>query len=99
MFILGHLFDSLALLFSLLFKMLYFLIAIRVLLSWFPVDPFNEVVRAVYALTDPVLSLFRRLPLQIGVIDISPILAFLAISFLDNFVVGLLHKIALQLAG
>ena len=46
MFILGQFFASLALLFSMVFKMVYFLLVIRILLSWFPVDPYNEIIRA-----------------------------------------------------
>ncbi len=96
MFILGQLFASLALLFSMVFKMLYFLIAIRILLSWFPVDPYNEVVKALYAVTEPVLEPLRRLPLHIGMIDLSPMLAFVLLTFLDSFVVGVLKRLAIQ---
>ena len=79
-----------------LFKLMYFLLVIRILLSWFPVDPYNEIVRALYAVTDPVLEPLKRLPLQVGMIDLSPMIAFVLLTFLDTFVVGVLRKLAIQ---
>lgn len=96
MFVLGQFFVSLALLFSMVFKLLYFLIAIRILLSWFPVDPYNDVIRTLYAITDPILEPLRRLPLNVGMIDFSPMIAFILLTFLDSFVVGILRRLAMQ---
>ncbi len=98
MFILAQLFSSLALLFSMVFKMLYFLLVIRIILSWFPVDPFNSVVTTLHAITEPLLAPFRKLPLQMGAIDLTPMVAFLALSFLDHFVVGVLTQLAYRFA-
>lgn len=99
MFILAQLFSSLALLFGMIFKILYFLLVVRIILSWFPVDPYNQVVSVLYQITDPVLGLFRKIPLQIGMMDFTPILAFLAIAFLDHFIVGILTQLAYRFAG
>ena len=99
MFVLAQLFSSLALLFGMIFKILYFLLVVRIILSWFPVDPYNQVVSALYQITDPILGLFRKIPLQIGMMDFTPILAFLAIAFLDHFIVGILTQLAYRFAG
>lgn len=99
MFVIGQLFSSLALLFSMIFKILYFLLVIRIVLSWFAADPFSEPMLTLYKITDVLLAPFRRLPLQIGMIDLSPILAFLALSVLDHFVVGVLARLAVQFGG
>ena len=99
MFILAQLFSSLALLFSMIFKMLYFILVIRIILSWFPIDPYNSVVSTLYQITDPLLAPLRKLPLQIGMLDLSPIFAFLALAFLDHFVVGIFSSLAYQFAG
>ena len=99
MFIFAQLFSSLALLFSMIFKILYFMLVIRIILSWFPVDPYNSVVTTLYQITDPLLAPFRKIPLRIGMIDLSPILAFLALAFLDHFVVGILSSFAYKLAA
>lgn len=94
MFILGELFNSLALLFNMIFRIIYFLLVIRIILSWFSVNPYNEIVQILYKITEPILSPFRRLPLRFGMIDFSPILAFIALSFLGNLIVGILTQLA-----
>ena len=99
MFVLSQLCSSLALLFSMIFKILYILLVIRIILSWFRPDPFNEIVSMLYRVTDPILIPFRRLPLQFGGIDFSPILAFLVLTFLDSFVVGSLRQMAIRFAS
>ncbi len=81
-----------------IFKILYFLLVIRIILSWFPVDPYNSVVSTLHQVTDPILAIFRKIPLQIGALDLTPILAFLVIAFLDHFVVGILTSLAYQFA-
>lgn len=96
MFILSELFRSLALLASLVFNILYILLVIRIILSWVG-DTHNELVQIVYRVTDPILVPFRRLPLQIGGIDFSPIVAFLVLSVVRNFVVNILYQIAYRL--
>jgi len=94
MFILAQLFSSLALLFSMVFKVLYFLLTVRIILSWIPVDPYNTVVNTLYQVTDPLLAPFRKIPLQIGMMDLTPIFAFLVLAFLDHFVVGIFTQLA-----
>lgn len=96
MFIFAQLFSSLALLMSMIFKILYLLLVVRIVLSWFTADPFREPFNTIYRMTEPLLIPFRNLPLQIGMIDFSPILAFLVLSFLDNFLVGVLRGLALK---
>ena len=94
MFILGQLFSSLALLFSMIFNVIYFLLVIRIILSWFAVNPYNDIVQILYKITDPILAPFRRLPLRLGMIDFSPIMAFIVLAFLRNFIVGILTQLA-----
>jgi YggT family protein len=60
-----------------------FLIFIRVLLSWFPMDPYNPIIRALYRVTEPVLAPARRLiPPFRGTLDISPIVVLFALEIL-----------------
>jgi YggT family protein len=99
MIILAQLFSSLALLFSMIFKILYFLLVARIIVSWFSVDPYNSLVNALVQITDPILAPLRRIPLQAGMVDFTPILAFLILAFLDNFIVGILTRLAYQFAG
>lgn len=97
MFILSEMLQSLAHLVSLIFNILYFLLVIRIILSWVNPDPYNEIVQVIYKITDPILMPFRRLPLQAGGIDFSPIIAFLLLSVLRNFIVNVLLQIAYRL--
>jgi Zn-dependent protease len=64
----------------------------RVLLSWLPMlgirlDPYHPILRVLYQITDPVLSPLRRFS-QLGMLDLSPLIAFFLIGFLQNLVVG-----------
>ncbi len=94
MFIIGQFFASLAVLVAMLFKVIYFLLVIRIVVSWFQVDPFSEPINMLYRITEPILLPLRRLPLQIGMIDLSPVVAFILLSFLDHFLVGILQQLA-----
>jgi YggT family protein len=69
---------------GLLLNILWFAILIRVILSWFPVDPSNPIVRIIFEITEPVLAPFRRVIPRIGMFDLSPLAAFLVISFLSQ---------------
>src|SRR3989338_2680052 len=96
MFIIGQFFASLAFLFSMLFKVIYFLLVIRIIISWFQVNPFSEPVNLLYRVTEPILLPLKRLPLQVGMIDFAPVVAFILLSFLDHFVVGIFQQLAYQ---
>lgn len=72
------------------------LILIRVLLSWVNPDPYNQIVQFIYRFTEPLLSRIRRiLPNQWGgMIDFSPIIAFLLIELVKRGVIQLLIRLA-----
>ena len=57
------------------------ILLVRVLLSWFPnLDWSNPVLSTVSSITDPYLIAFRGLIPPIGGLDLSAIVAFLALS-------------------
>jgi YggT family protein len=59
-------------------------LVIRAVLSWVSPDPYNPIVRALYSITEPVLSFLRRkFPLMAGSIDFSPMVAILVLWFLQ----------------
>jgi YggT family protein len=97
MFILAELIRGLALLVSILFSVVYFVLVIRIVISWVGADEYNEIVRIVYSVTDPILAPLRRLPLQVGMIDFSPVVAFLLLSVAKNVIVGILYQLAYRL--
>ena len=62
-----------------------FLLLIRVLLTWFPsIDWSNGILSALCSITDPYLNIFRGVIPPIGGFDISSILAFLLLNFLQG---------------
>jgi len=94
MFILAELLRSLALLISLVVNVIYFLLVIRIVLSWVGADPYNEIVSIIYRVTDPILAPLRRLPLRVGMIDFSPVVAFILLSVIRSFTVNILYQAA-----
>jgi YggT family protein len=67
------------------------LIFVRILLSWFPgIPPWHPLVRALAAVTDPILVPFRRVIPPIGMIDISPIVALVVLQLVGGFAADLL---------
>ena len=96
MFVLGNFVMALAKVVDVLLTMFYWLILIRALLSWVSPDPFNPIVQILNRATEPVLAPIRRL-LPYMAIDISPIIAFLAIMFLKTFLVSTLFEVSYRL--
>ena len=96
MFIFGEFFQSLAFLVNGICQILYWLLFARIIISWFPVDPYHSVVQFLYQVTDPLLNLFRRIPLQIGMLDLTPLLAFFALQFVNRVLVRVLLMLAMQ---
>ena len=61
-----------------------FLLFIRVVGSWFPAIAYSKFMRFVAFYTDPYLKLFRRIVPPIGgVLDLSPMLGFFGLQFLE----------------
>ena len=66
---------------------LYSLIVfVAVILSWFPVDRRNPLVRLLHRLTEPVLEPIRRLLPPIGGLDLSPMVLLIVLQLLKGFV-------------
>ena len=70
----------------------------RIIISWVNADYDNPIVRFLYAATEPVLEpVRRRLPLFAGGFDLSPIVVWIAIIFLQRFLVRSLYELAYAL--
>jgi YggT family protein len=62
---------------------------VRAVLSWFPYSPdspLNPVRRVVITLTEPVLAPFRRIIPPVGMLDLSFLVAFIAVYLVVNLV-------------
>jgi len=67
------------------------LIIARAILSWIRIDQRNQFVRILGALTDPVLNPIQRvIPPIGGTIDISPVVAYIAVQLIKTMVLRLL---------
>lgn len=96
MFVIGEFFLTLRFFIDGLCMLLYWLLIARILVSWLPVDPYHSVVQFLFQVTEPILAPFRRLPLRLGMLDLSPLLAFFMLSFLNNVISRILTQLALQ---
>lgn len=95
MFVLANFISAVAYLVNIALTVYYWLILFRALISWVNPDPYNIIVQFLHRTTEPVLEPIRRLlpPLAI---DISPMIAFFAIVFLNKFLVATLYDLALR---
>lgn len=95
MFIFGYFFMAVAkvLDYVLLFFML--IVLARAVLSWVNPDPYNPIVRFIHSMTEPVLYRIRRIiPMSFGGIDFSPVIVFLGIVFLREFLVNSIMELS-----
>ncbi|WP_456325087.1 YggT family protein [Desulfonauticus submarinus] len=97
MFIIGNFLIAIAKVLDIALSIYMWLIIIRALISWVNPDPYNPIVRFLISVTEPVLYPIRkRLPL-LGGIDFSPIVAILAIIFIQTFLVQSLMQLGMSL--
>jgi len=95
MFIIGYFLSALATILNYALTVYLFIIIARAVLSWVNPDPYNPIVRFIHNVTEPVLYLIRsRFPMVFGGIDLSPMIVFFVIVFLQKFLVASLHRLA-----
>ncbi|HYC21477.1 MAG TPA: YggT family protein [Candidatus Bathyarchaeia archaeon] len=88
MFVVKHFIDATALLLYTVLNLYKWIIIIAAVLSWVRPDPYNPIVRFLYAATEPVLYRVRKvLPLFFGGIDFTPLVVIFALEFLQRFLV------------
>jgi len=95
MFIIHNFIYAIATIVDMILSIYMWIIIARAIISW--VSPFSRhpIVYALIRLTDPVLHRIRRIiPLRGMGIDLSPMIAILAILFLQHFVVASLYDLA-----
>lgn len=73
---------------TLLFRAVYLIILIVVLLSWIPIfDVRKEPVATLVRIYSAIMAPFRAIIKPIGMIDITPLIAFILLQFLEHLIV------------
>ena len=86
---------------SLILNLVWWVFLIMIIMSWLisfnVINTRNQFVaqvwRIVNAITEPILRPIRRVVPPVGGLDLSPIIVFIVIFFLQNFIAGDLPKI------
>jgi YggT family protein len=81
--------EYLAIFIGVFTDLLTFAIIARVLLSWFPNSGAENIKMMLNDITEPFLSIFRKIVPRIGMIDITPIVAILALDLLKYILISL----------
>ncbi len=98
MYVFSNLLVAVAKILDIALTIFMWIVIARAILSWVSPDPYNPIVRFIHNVTEPVLyQVRRRIPLNFGGIDFSPIIILLAVIFLQQFVVQSLYQFAVTL--
>jgi YggT family protein len=73
-----------------LFYLYFILLTVDILASWVPEFNESKVVSYVRKLTQPYLSFFRGIIPPLGMVDVSPIVAFIALHFIESLVLRII---------
>lgn len=88
MLILSNFFMAVAIVLDYALNIYLWIVIASAVLSWVNPDPYNPIVRFLRKATEPVFYQIRKhLPVTFGGLDMSPIVVFLVIIFLQNFLV------------
>jgi len=73
------------------FNLLQMLIMVRVILSWILHDPYNQMIRLLYQVTDPILRPIKDiLPFHSMGMDFSPIAAFILLGIVKRILLSVI---------
>ena len=72
---------------QLFFSVYTFMIFIRILSSWIPDASQYRFIQFISFYTDPYLNVFRQIIPPLGMFDLSPIVAFICLSFLESILI------------
>lgn len=71
---------------------LYVGLLLRVLFSWINVSPYsNEFAGLIYRLTDPILEPIRKIMPRMGMLDLSPLIALIALSIIQRILIQIVY--------
>lgn len=98
MFVFGNLMGAVAWLVGLVFDALMLVILLNAVLSWFRLDASHPVLQLLDRISDFVCNPIRRLfPTVVSGVDLSPMIAMVALMFLRAWIVPTLYGIAARM--
>jgi len=99
MFVLGNIVQAVAVILERVLMLYKMVLIVTVLISWVSADPFNPIVQFLRAVTEPLFGWIRRyLPFTtVGMLDLSPLVAFLLIWLIQLGVVQSLYELGARL--
>ena len=75
---------------STVIKIIKYAILVRILISWVaPHGSNGRIYRIIHDITEPLLSLFRKILPRTGMLDFSPLIAFFVLDFIDYGLSGI----------
>ena len=78
------------LLFTAILRIYEFLMIIYILMSWIPESRSTQLGRVISGFVEPYLSIFRKIIPPLGMIDFSPIIAFIVLDFAMQGLINIL---------
>lgn len=76
---------------DIVFSLLLMIMFVRVALTWFPnIDWYTQPFKILKAIADPIFEPFKRIIPPIAGLDLSPIVAFLLVSFARSAITSFL---------
>ncbi|MCC5832185.1 MAG: YggT family protein [Chlamydiales bacterium] len=76
---------------NILFTSYTFMLLTRVIGSWFPRFAQSRFMQFIAFYTDPYLNIFRRIIPPLGMLDISPMVAFFALQMIQGVLFTMLR--------
>lgn len=90
----GLLIAGVAALANAILKIYFFALIVMIILSWVAPNASHPGALLVMQLVEPIMAPVRRVIPSLGMIDLSPIVVFIAINLIDGLVVGSLIRAA-----
>jgi YggT family protein len=80
---------------SLVVNLFFFAILGLIIFSWIAPNSYHPALALLHQLTEPVMGPFRRLLPAIGGLDLSPILVFVVINFLEKLLTAMAIQVGM----
>jgi YggT family protein len=80
---------------SVLCQVLALAIFVRALMSWINPSPGNPIVRFLTDITEPILAPLRRVIPMVGMMDLSPLIAMIVLSYAGQILASSLRSAGL----